>query len=148
MAQRFVIDPSALAQAFFSDTFSAQAHNLAQRATLPERSAIAVRLSAIEFAIVECTNIFWKRHSFFGLPLSDAQIALDRLARFPLQVFPALSLMKRSLELAATYKLAVYDSTYIALAESLAVPLISTDQKQIDAATKAGISIKPLTDFT
>ncbi len=44
--------------------------------------------------------------------------------------------------------LAIYDSLYIALAQSLDLPLITVDERQSVAATASGIIVKPISDFS
>lgn len=64
-----------------------------------------------------------------------------------LVVIPLLGLLPRALEIGLKYKLAAYDSAYIALAEHLGYPLITDDSNQAKAATAEGITLKPVTDF-
>lgn len=60
---------------------------------------------------------------------------------------PIADLLSRALELGLKHQLAIYDSLYIALAESLDCPFITVDSRQEAAAKAEGIVIKPVTDF-
>jgi len=72
---------------------------------------------------------------------------LRDLIGLPLTLQPVIALLERSLEIGLAHQLAVYDSLYIALAERLALPLITADTKQEAAARAVGVTLKPITDF-
>ena len=61
------------------------------------------------------------------VPERRARAALEDLLRLPLVRYPAAALMPRIWELRRT--LTTYDASYIALAEALAVPLVTADAK-------------------
>jgi predicted nucleic acid-binding protein len=54
----------------------------------------------------------------------------------------------RALQIGLATQLAIYDSLYLALAESLNCALITVDQKQSEAAISTQIPIKAIADFT
>lgn len=80
-----------------------------------------------DLAYVECANVFWKRVRQGSLPASAARDMLTDLRALPLSVWAAEPLLERSLALAVTFDVAVYDAVYLALSAQLAMPLVTAD---------------------
>jgi predicted nucleic acid-binding protein len=106
-----------------------------------------VQLHTVEFCLVECTNVLWKYVRFQGMPTQYALDSVKKMNALKLAVYPAREFLSRALEIGIQHQLAIYDSVYIALAETLGHPLITGDSKQAMVAQTAGIMLKPLTDF-
>jgi predicted nucleic acid-binding protein len=105
------------------------------------------RLIVPEFCLMECTNVVWKQVRFSGMLRNDAKDLLRVLRTIKLKRAPMKHLLDRSLEIAVNNTLAVYDSSYIALALHYGYPLISIDQPQIRAAAAEGVTLIPITTF-
>jgi len=144
VVQNLIVDTSVLIQAFIRDQDTARARTLLRGIFDPSNPPV---LHVPEFCLLECTNILWKRVRFQSTSLAAMQRALNALLAMPLTVQPVITLLPRALALGVGHHLAVYDSLYIALAESLHYPLITVDQRQGAVASAAGILLKPLTDF-
>jgi predicted nucleic acid-binding protein len=90
-----------------------------------------------------------KRYMEAGsIPQVEAERLVSDLVGLPLSIVPVAGLLTRSLQIGLTHQLAVYDSTYIALAEKLRYPLITVDLRQEAAARALNVTIKSITDFT
>lgn len=100
-----------------------------------------------EFCLLECTSVLWKHVRFQGMPFPTAEILLRDLRSLPLKRIPAKAALNDALRIGLTHQLAVYDSTYIALAKRLGYPLITIDAPQSRAAKAEGVILKPITDF-
>lgn len=144
MVQNYVVDTSVLIQAYIRDQDTARARTLLHGMFDPDNPTV---IHVLEFSLLECANILWKRVQFHGTPLDAMQRALNALLATPLTVQPAVTLLPRALALGVSHNLAVYDALYIALAESLRYPLITVDQRQAQAAIAAGANLKQLSDF-
>jgi predicted nucleic acid-binding protein len=96
---------------------------------------------------LECTNVLWKHVRFRNLATADARTLTNDLRDLKLRRTPMKKLLDASLEIALRNELAVYDASYIAVAEHYDFPLVSVDQPQIRAANGEGILIEPLTNF-
>lgn len=142
--EHWVVDASVLAQAFVKDNYSAQIFSLLATAGSSAESTIHVP----EFCVLECTNVLWKRARFEDQDRQQTMLGLQNLLALPLVLYYASPLMPRALEIGLAHNLAVYDSLYIALAETLSCPLITVDRRQSQAAEAAGITLKAITDFT
>jgi predicted nucleic acid-binding protein len=140
--ESFVVDATVVIDYLISDTFTSNTDALFR--LLNKQVALHIP----EFCLLECTNVLWKRVRFHNLDQSRAERLLKGLIALPMIVNPVDALLQRGLEIGLQYELAVYDSLYIALAEHLNCPLITVDSKQETAARAAGITIKPVTDFS
>lgn len=142
MAARYVVDASVLSHYLGTDTYTIQSR------VLIARLAQGDELFVPEFCLLECTNILWKAARFRGMPIDRANQFIDELAELPLQIVPVASLLKEALQIGLAHELAVYDSLYIALALSLNCPLVTVDDRQMQAAIAQGSAIAPITDFS
>lgn len=76
---------------------------------------------------VEVMNVL-RRYSLRGALSQDrARLALSRLSTIRITRYPHTSLIERIWEL--RHNLTAYDATYIALAETLEAPLVTTDAR-------------------
>jgi predicted nucleic acid-binding protein len=82
---------------------------------------------------VECTNVLWKHVRRFGYPAELAHTHLGILMRLSVKTMPTFPLLDQALTLAMTYGLSAYDACYVALADHLALPLITADVKLVTA---------------
>jgi len=99
-----------------------------------EASRIRERISAEDDDLhvphlfeVEVMNVL-RRYSLIGALSQDrARLALSRLTAMRITRYPHASLIERIWEL--RHNLTAYDATYIALAETLEAPLVTTDAR-------------------
>ncbi len=138
----YVVDASVAIQHFITDTYTANAD------ALFVQLGNSVELYVPEFCIVECTNVLWKEVRLRGMPHTTAEKMVNDLTTLPLTILSVSDLLKRALQIGLSYQLVIYDSVYIAVAESLGYPLITADAKQATVAKTIGVTLKPITDFT
>lgn len=84
-------------------------------------------VSLPDLADVETAAVLRKRWIARSLTDERFATALATLAELPFRRYPALPMLPRAYELSAT--VTVYDAVYIALAESLDCPLLTTDTR-------------------
>lgn len=87
-----------------------------------------------EFSLLECANVLWKEVRFRGLSQTKAEEIIVELLALPFQIVSVTQLLPRALQIGLIHQLAVYDSLYIALALDRGFPLITVDDKQLNAA--------------
>jgi predicted nucleic acid-binding protein len=138
----YVLDSSALIQAYISDPHSARMQTVIKMAYDRDHS-----LHILDFGRSECLNIIWKRVVFHGLSVDIAKRSLRSLSLSPLLVHSPVPYYNRTLDIGIQFRLPAYDSLYLALAEALAFPLISDDQRQMEVAKNLGLKLKPIVDF-
>jgi predicted nucleic acid-binding protein len=142
MAATYVVDASVAIKRFLQETYTVEARVLLGRMSQGDRLYVA------EFFLIECVNVLWTNVRFRGLPQTDAERFTAELLALPFQIAPVKKLLPQALQISLTHQLAIYDSLYIALAQSLNCPLITVDARQLNAATACGVVIKPITDFS
>ena len=138
----YVLDASVVISRLVRDNYTPNAVVLFQQMKISDQFHIP------EFCRLECVNVLWKHVRFQGLPPLQAEKSIRDLLALPLQVDPIQGLFTDALRIGLRHQLAVYDSVYIALAQRLNIPLISIDQRQINAALQEKVTLKPITDFT
>ena len=96
----------------------------------------------------ECANILWKRVKRGETTPELARINERFLRDLPLCVFSLRDISGRGLELALQYDLSVYDGCYAALAEQLAAPLVTADEKLVRKLIGAAFKVVSLSNWT
>lgn len=142
MTERYVVDTSVVIQRLIVEENTPQVRRLF--AQMNQGLVIIVP----EFCLLECANVLWKQIRFQGMPQQTAEHLLAELLALPLQVVSVGQFIPRALQIGLATQLAIYDSLYLALAESLNCALITVDQKQAEAAISTQIPIKAIADFT
>ena len=84
-------------------------------------------LYAPELVCVETANILRRLERAKQITSADANAAYDDLLQLDLELFPFQPFAQRIWEL--RYNLTGYDAWYVAMAESLALPLATLDEK-------------------
>jgi len=133
MSQLLVVDASVVAKAFVQEDLSAQARRLIERLAALE-SEDALDLYAPDFMWVECANVLWKYVTLYGYGLNDAQADLIDLLALAITPVPSSQILAGdAFRLACTYKLPIYDTCYLALAQELGCQLVTADRKLLSA---------------
>ena len=118
-----VVDASVLANVVGDD----EAAGLLARARLAAASAV----SAPDLVDVETVSVLRRRWLAGDLSDERFRFAVDDLLALPITRFPVGPLMVRAFELRAD--ITAYDACYVALAEGLECPLITSDRRLANA---------------
>jgi predicted nucleic acid-binding protein len=121
----WVVDASVGIRLFIDSPLFDAAHQLFSGLS----STPPVRVYVPDLFYIEITNGLWKYVRWQGLPVEQAQAYLQQLSRLNLQVVSTASLMTDALTQASLYQITAYDACYLALAQRLSLPLITTDAK-------------------
>lgn len=118
-----IVDASVGIKLFLIEDLSDTADRLFDQLTrdLPARFYVP------DLFFVECANILWKYVRRFGYPPAKAYQDVADLTTLALTTVSTADLLQPALELALTYDITAYDATYAALAQVLAIPLITAD---------------------
>lgn len=87
-----------------------------------------LELYAPDFILLECGNAMWKRalrNEVSAHTISESLAMIERLV----SLIETPPLVERALKLAITLKHAIYDCSFLALAERMSIPLITADAK-------------------
>jgi predicted nucleic acid-binding protein len=87
-------------------------------------------LIAPEFMLAEFGNIIWKKTALLGeLTEAESKTIVSAAQELPLGYYYTNSLLPDAMRIALAAKRTVYDSLYLALAESQACQLMTDDRK-------------------
>ncbi|PVU76130.1 toxin VapC [Sulfolobus islandicus] len=94
----------------------------------------------LDLALVEVSNVIWKKVVLTNeITLQDANKAIMIIKEYLpqlLTVNKSVKLLERAIDMSIREKLTIYDSLYIALAESKRSKLLTSDKKQYEVARK------------
>ena len=124
---RFVVDASVAVSWVIPELWSPQARLLLDAG----RQRVAPAWLRAEVA-----NVLWKRLKRRELTMQQAQRGVSLVSRY-VELAAMDNLVARALDLAAALDEPVYDCLYVALAESLAAPLVTAD-RSLHRALRAG----------
>jgi len=91
---------------------------------------------------IECTNILWKYVRRFGYAPESARQDIVALTQLPLQVASTASLAEAVLALAVSHGITAYDTAYVALAQRLALPLVTADEALVRRLEGSGLDVR------
>ncbi len=91
---------------------------------------------------IECTNILWKYVRRFGHSPESATQDIVALTQLPLQVASTASLAVAALALAVSHGITAYDAAYVALAQRLALPLVTADEALVRRLEGSGLDVR------
>ncbi|MBE2261677.1 MAG: type II toxin-antitoxin system VapC family toxin [Burkholderiaceae bacterium] len=143
MAEAYVVDASVGIKLFVEEELSDAAHALFARL----KHEHPVRLAVPDLFYIECANILWKYHQRFGLSRADAEAAVEQLGQLLLHSTPTAALTAAALTLAMTHGITAYDAAYIALAQRLAIPVVTADAALLRKLTGAPCDLRWLGDW-
>lgn len=100
-------------------------------------------LTAPDFLLVECVNVFWKKVRKGELGEVRIRPAIEALVTFGIDLWPAERLAGRAFQISRELDHAAYDCFYLALAERLSAPFVTADDRLLGklsgTSTLAGI---------
>ena len=120
---RWVVDANVVVKLFVDEPLSKEAHVfLASLKTEAEG-----RFHAPDFLYTEATNVFWKYVRRGDMTLAEAIEHLREMRALALTRARTEDVLDTALRLAHQHDVCVYDAAYLALADQLSVPLVTTD---------------------
>jgi len=135
-----VVDASVVIKLFVDEEFSDKAKRLFRTGHL---------LAYVpDLLYIECTNILRKHIRKLNLPLHTARQHLYRLRRLRLQRVSLPPFLESAILLASQYELSAYDASYAALAQSMAIPLVTADRPLATKLKDSDIEVHWLGDLS
>ena len=93
---------------------------------------------APDLIVPEAGNILWKKIQRDELTLGEAELACELLGLANIQIHPMGPLAPVALRMAVALKHPVYDTTYLALAQSLDMPMVTADRRLVNRLAAFG----------
>lgn len=117
---RLVVDASVAIKWYVPEVHSAAAARLLEGGN---------ELLAPDLIFPEFGNILWKKRRMREIRETEARDILKALRTVPLEVYPSEPLLDAAFEIAISLDRSVYDSLYVALAESQDCRFVTADGK-------------------
>lgn len=117
---------------------------LAERLFIELADNPSARFYVPDLFFVECANILWKYVHRFQYPVDDARSDLRDLRGLALDVISTADILPQAFDIAARHAITAYDACYVALANTLGVPLITADLKLVNKMKPLEFDIRPL----
>lgn len=129
MTARYVVDASVGIKLFLPESYADRAQALFERLCADTPASLLVP----DLFYIECANILWKYVSRFHYPESDARKDIANLRALALQSVATRELVESALLLAVRHRITAYDAVYVALAQAVAAPLVTADERLVRA---------------
>jgi predicted nucleic acid-binding protein len=126
-----VLDASVAAKWFLppvGETLALEAFGLLERYAKGDLRFLVPDLFWPEFG-----NILWKAVRLKRISRAAAEEALGALEARKIPTFPTSSLLKEAFAIAVTFDRTVYDGMYVALAVAANAPLVTADERLVNA---------------
>lgn len=96
---------------------------------------------------VECTNILWKyiRSGLYDSEEAQANLADLKLLRF--SPTPTADIFQEALPLSVAHGISAYDACYVVLSQQNRVPLLTQDQRLVNALGDTDFDVQLFSDF-
>lgn len=123
----YVVDASVVIKWFVPEIYTEQAVSLLQAES---------ELHAPDLLVPEFGNILWKKVQRREISVQEAEESIQIFQKIPVMTYSTRDLVEKSLEMAIRLKETVYDSLYLALAETLSCPLVTADRVLFEKVKK------------
>jgi len=121
-----VIDANILIKTISVEDYTAEILALLQAITP------GVELHAPELTRLECANVLRTRVMRFKYPVEQARQDLRELMQISVTYYPIEPLITTAFEIGCQYGVSAYDGVYVALADSLRLPLLTADRPAVN----------------
>ena len=89
---------------------------------------------APDLLVAEAANVVNSKHILGELSEDESDRLLADILSVPIRLFPHRPILQRAFDLAREYRLTVYDTLYLALAENHGAVIFTADRKLLKAA--------------
>jgi predicted nucleic acid-binding protein len=127
----YVVDANVVAKWFVPERHSEESVRL-----LDERHELA----SPDLLWPELGSVLWKKARAGQLTGQEAARIVQALDQFPITVFPSRLVLEGALEIALATGRSVYDGVYVALAVALECPLVTADERLVNALAEGSLA--------
>jgi len=121
-----VIDANILIKTVSVEDYTAEVLDFLQAITP------VIELHAPELTRLECANVLRTRVMRFKYPVEQARQDLRELMQIAVTYYPLEPLITTAFEIGSQYGVSAYDGAYVALADSLHLPLFTADRPAVN----------------
>ncbi len=131
MPDRVIVDASVAAKIYFAEAFSDDAQSVLR---------FADGLIAPELLFIEMASLAAKRARRGTATLDEAARAVSQVRSLIDEAIPTADLAQRAFELSAEHGVSAYDGSYLALAETRGLRVLTADFRLVRRAEACGLS--------
>jgi len=129
MVKFFVVDASVAVKWYVPETLSERAVNLLRQVKTND-----LRLYAPDLILTEIGNVIWKKLRRGELELEIATEIIEAISNFfPVRLVRSTSMLIKAFTIAKVWQRTVYDSLYLALAQTGKAKFITADERLVNA---------------
>ncbi len=139
-----VIDANVALKLFFVQPLSDLADALFAHLDVDTRA----RFYVPDFFYAECASAFANYVRLSKYPVASAKQDMAELQALAFHVVPTADLAFRALEVALTHRISGSDACYVALSAKVSAPLITADEKLVNALAGKSFNVLSLADFS
>ena len=125
---QLVIDSSVAIKWFVPEPLSDKAALI-----LDDYRAGAIEFCAPDLLFAEIGSIVWKKQTLQGFPAADAARTLHDLQQIQWSILASRNLLDEAFRLAVQHRRTVYDCLYVAASLRLNCPLVTADERLVNA---------------
>lgn len=96
---------------------------------------------------IESANAFWKYVRAKLYTAAEVQVDLATLKALPLRVVSTADLMAEAVTIGLAYGISAYDAFYVALSQQVNVPLLTLDQRLVNALATTSYEVYSFNNF-
>ena len=140
---RCVLDTSVSTKQFIDDPLTPKVNRLLDYIAYPQ-----TEIFVPDLFYIESTNTLWKYVRAGVYSATQVQTDLANLKSLALRVISTAELMEEAFQIALNYRISAYDGAYVALSQRVNAPLLTLDQKLVNALATAPYDVRSFADFS
>jgi predicted nucleic acid-binding protein len=139
---RCVLDVSVSTKQFINDPLTPKVNQLLCFLLDPQ-----TEIFVPDLFYIESTNTLWKYVRAGVYTAAEVQADLANLKALSLQVVSTVELIEEAFKIALNYGISAYDGAYVALSEQVQAPLLTLDQKLVNALATSPFEVQFFGNF-
>jgi predicted nucleic acid-binding protein len=137
------LDTSVSTKQFIDDPLTSKVNQLLDYIAYPE-----TEIFVPDLFYIESTNTLWKYVRAGLYSATQVQTDLANLKSLSLRVVSTAELMEDAFQIAFNYRISAYDGAYVALSERVKAPMLTLDQKLVNALATSAHDVRFFADFS
>jgi len=138
----FVLDTNICIKQFISDPLTPKVNQLFDHLRNP-----SVNFLVPDLLYAKCANVLWKYVRAKLYTAEQVQADLINLQSLPFQVTSTKDLIADAVQIGLGYGITAYDGCYVALSDRASMPLLTLDERLVNALVNSSFDVRLFTNF-